>query len=150
MAQRIVLASLCLSLALVGTADATSFRGKTSQQRYASLVTGADGLVTRIRISYSAPCASGRGSRFPNIFRFEAPLETSTVDDVTDTVRVSARLRGGGRARQTATVVAHRTIDATGVQTWSGTFRTRAVLTRGGKRLDRCELRRVTWSVSPA
>ena len=49
---------------------------------------------------------------------------------------------GGGRNRQTATVTAHlRTA-------WSGTFKTRAILIRHGKRLDTCELKRVTWSAS--
>jgi hypothetical protein len=139
MSQRI-LVSLCVSLALVGSADAASFKGTTSQKRYASVLTGPDGLVTRVRISYSAPCSDPR-NRFPNTFRFEAPFQGSTVDDVQETVRLRTRLKGGGRNRQTATVTAHRTGD-----TWSGTFKTRAILSRHGKRLDKCELKRVTWS----
>ncbi|MDA0181458.1 hypothetical protein OJ997_14230 [Solirubrobacter phytolaccae] len=150
MAQRITIASLCLWLALVGTAEATSYVGKTSQGRRATVVTGTDGLVTRIRIGYSAPCRSGKDYRFPNIFRLEPPFKTSTADDVTDTVVVRDRLKGGGRTRQTVTVTAHRTIDAAGVETWSGTFKTRVVLTRSGKRLDVCELERVSWSASSA
>jgi hypothetical protein len=31
---------------------------------------------------------------------------------------------------------------------WSGTFKTRAVLTKDGKRLDVCALKRVTWSAT--
>ncbi len=148
MAQRIVLASLCAWLVLVGTAEAKSFRGETSQGRLATVVTGADGLVTRIRISYSAPCRAGRAYRFPNVFRFEPPFKTATADDVRDTVTVRSRLRGGGRNRQTTTIVARRTVDAAGAERWSGTFKTRAVLTRGGKRLDVCELKRVTWTAA--
>ena len=56
------------------------------------------------------------------------------------------KLSGGGRSRQTATVTAHRTVDARRQESWSGTFKTRAVLTKGGKHLDTCELKRVTWS----
>jgi hypothetical protein len=68
---------------------------------------------------------------------------------VSETVRLNTRLKGGGRNRQTATFSAHRTVDAAGGETWSGTFRTRSILTRKGKRLDKCELKRVTWSASP-
>lgn len=142
-------ASLCAFLVLVGTADAAKYVGKTSQGRFASVATRADGQVTRFRISYSAPCEAGRDHRFPNIFRFEPPFKTATVDDVADTVTVRTGLKGGGRVRQTATVTAHRVVDASGVETWSGTFKTRAVLRRGGKRFDVCALERVTWSASP-
>ena len=68
---------------------------------------------------------------------------------MTETVTLSDQLSGGGRSRQTATVTAHRTVDAAGDESWSGTFKTRAVLTRGGKRLDTCELKRVTWTATP-
>ena len=148
MAQRIVVASLCAWLVLVGTADARSFRGQTSQDRLATVVTDADGLVQRLRISYSAPCRAGQAYRFPNVFRFEAPLDASTVDEVRDTVTVRQRLKGGGRSRQTASIVAHRTVEAAGAETWSGTFKTRIVLSRSGKRLDTCELKRVRFQAS--
>lgn len=143
-----MIASLCAWLVLVGTADAKAFRGETSQKRFATVVTGGDGLVERVRISYSAPCGAGREYRFPNVFRFEAPLRTSTVDDVSDAVTVRQRLKGGGRSRQTASIVAHRMVDAAGVETWSGTFKTRIVLSRSGKRLDTCELKRVRFQAS--
>jgi hypothetical protein len=147
MIHRMLAVSLCAWVVLVGTADATSFRGVTSQKRPASVLTGLDGLVLRVRIGYDAPCSDPR-YRFPNTFRFEAPLKGATVDDVSKTVRISTRLRGGGRNRQTATFTAHRTVDAAGGQTWNGTFKTRSILTRNGKRLDTCELERVTWSAS--
>ena len=56
------------------------------------------------------------------------------------------RLDGGGRSRQTATITAKRDVDVGGIESWSGTFKTRAVLTKNGQRLDVCELKRVTWS----
>src|SRR3954469_23621236 len=136
-AMRIVVATLAAFLALGGVAEATSLRGATSQKRFVSLMTGEDGFVTRIRISYSAPCSDPR-YRFPNVLRIEPPFETSTPDELTETVTLRDRLRGGGRSRQTATVTARRTVDAAGVESWSGTFKTRAVLTKGGKRLDVC------------
>ena len=72
--------------------------------------------------------------------RFEPPFPASTPDEVVATLTLRERLRGGGRTRQTATVTARRSGDG-----WRGTFKTRAILTRDGRRLDKCELRRVTW-----
>ena len=61
--------------------------------------------------------------------RIEAPFRTSTADRVSESVTLRDRLRGGGRSRQTATVTARRTVDAAGVESWSGTFKTRVALT---------------------
>ena len=72
--MRIVFATFALLLALAPAAEAKSFRGETSQKRFASVVVGGDGLVTRIRISYSAPCGDPR-YRFPNVLRLEPPFE---------------------------------------------------------------------------
>jgi hypothetical protein len=146
--MRIVAATLAALFVLTGVAQAESFRGRTSQKRLASMLVGEDGLVDRIRISYSAPCTDPR-YRFANVLRLEPPFRTSTEDRVRQTVTLRERLSGGGRSRQTATVTARRSVDAAGEATWRGTFKTRAVLTKGGKRLDTCELKRVTWSVSP-
>jgi hypothetical protein len=146
--MRIVGATLVAVLALSSVAEAKSFRGQTSQKRLASMLVGEKGLVTRIRISYSAPCSDPR-YRFPNVLRIEPPFKTSTADEVAETVTLRDRLAGGGRSRQTATVTARRTVDAAGEESWSGTFKTRAVLTKGGKRLDTCELKRVTWTAAP-
>ena len=147
-AMRILVATLVAVLAFGAVAEAKSFRGQTSQKRMASMLTGKDGLVKRIRISYSAPCSDPR-YRFPNVLRIEPPFRTSTEDEVTQTVTLRDRLSGGGRSRQTATVTARRAVDAGGEESWSGTFKTRAVLTKRGKRLDTCELKHVTWSVTP-
>ena len=146
--MRIVLVTLVALLATTGIAEAKSFRGQTSQKRFASMVVGKDGLVSRIRISYSAPCSETR-YRFPNVLRIEPPFERSTADEVTETVTLKDRLSGGGRSRQTATVTAKRSLDDDGAESWSGTFKTRVILTRGGKRLDKCELKRVTWTAAP-
>jgi hypothetical protein len=143
---RIVLAfTLTVLLALPAAAHAESFRGKTSQRRMASLVVGDDGFVSRIRISYSAPCTDPR-YRYPNVLRIEPPFDEATTEAVTEEVVLRERLDGGGRSRQTATITAKREVDADGIVSWSGTFKTRAVLTKNGRRLDVCELKRVTWS----
>ncbi|WP_028062687.1 hypothetical protein [Solirubrobacter soli] len=147
--MRIVIATAVALLAgFSGVAEAKGFRGETSQKRMSSLITDKSGKVTRIRISYSAPCSDPR-YRFPNVLRFEPPFKTESPDEVSETVTLRERLRGGGRSRQTATVTARRVVDAAGAESWSGTFKTRAVLTKGGKRLDVCELKRVTWTATP-
>jgi hypothetical protein len=139
--------TLAALLALPAAAQAESFRGKTSQRRMASLVVGDDGFVTRIRISYSAPCTDPR-YRFPNVLRIEPPFDAATKATVTEKVVLRDRLEGGGHSRQTATITAERSVDADGVVSWSGRFKTRAVLTKNGKRLDVCALKRVTWSAT--
>ena len=146
--MRIVLATVVLLFAFTGAAEAKSFRGKTSQKRLATVAVGQDGLITRIRISYSAPC-SDPAYRFPNVLRLEPPFLTSTEDELNETVTLKDRLSGGGRSRQTATLTAHRTVDAAGEESWRGTFKTKIVLTRAGKRLDTCQLKRVTWTATP-
>lgn len=145
--MRIALTIVVALLALPTAAEAKSFRGETSQNRMASLVVGDDGLVTRIRISYSAPC-SDPGYRFPNVIRLEPPFDEATEDEVTEKVMVKNRLRGGGNSRQSVTVTAKRSVDDDGAESWSGTFKTRAVLTKNGKRIDVCELKRVTWTAA--
>ena len=139
--------TLALLLALPAAAQADSFRGKTSQRRMASVLVGDDGFVSRIRISYSAPCTDPR-YRYPNVLRIEPPFDEATTGAVTEEVLLRDRLDGGGRSRQTATITAKRSVDGAGDVSWSGTFKTRAVLTKNGRRLDVCELKRVTWSAT--
>jgi hypothetical protein len=146
---RIALVTLAVLLAgLPATAHAKSFRGKTSQGRMASVLVGDDGLVKRIRISYSAPCSDPR-YRFPNVLRIEPPFDESSPDGVTEELMLRDRLEGGGRSHQTVTITAKRTVGDDGRESWSGTFRTRAVLSKNGRRLDVCQLKRVTWSALP-
>jgi hypothetical protein len=142
-----LVAVVVLLAALPAAAQAKSFRGTTSQDRMASVVVGDDGFVSRIRISYSAPCTDPR-YRFPNVLRIEAPFDESTIDSVTEELVLRDRLDGGGRSRQSVTVTAERTVAEDGTESWSGTFKTRAVLFKDGERLDVCELKRVTWTAS--
>jgi hypothetical protein len=137
--------TLAAALALPAAAQADSFRGKTSQRRMASVLVGDDGFVSRIRISYSAPCTDPR-YRYPNVLRIEPPFDEATTEAVTEELVLRDKLEGGGRSRQTATITATREVDAAGDVTWGGTFKTRAVLTKNGRRFDVCELKRVTWT----
>jgi hypothetical protein len=148
MSARILIAAALAAAALPAAADAKSFAGKTSQHHAASVLVGSDGLVERIRVSYSAPCRDAR-YRFPNIARFEPPFDMASADAVSDSGPPQRRpLKGGGRSVATLSVTASHHVDPTNpnAESWSGTFAVRAVLYRNGHWLDTCELKRVRWS----
>ena len=129
-----------IAVALIAVAPAAAYRGTTSQDKVASVITSADGQVQRIRIGYSAPCRDPH-YRFPNVMRLEPPFDTATPDLVETHLTLREKLKGGGRTKQTVTVNATRAGNA-----WSGTFATTIVLTRAGKHLDTCRLKRVRWT----
>ena len=129
-----------IAVALIALAPTAAYRGKTSQDKVASVIAGADGQVQRIRIGYSAPCRDPR-YRFPNVMRFQPPFDTATPDLVETRLTLREKLKGGGRTKQTVTLKGTRAANA-----WSGTFATTIVLTRAGKHLDTCALKRVRWT----
>ena len=129
-----------IAVALIALAPAAAYRGQTSQHKVASVIASADGQVQRIRIGYSAPCRDPR-YRFPNVMRFEPPFDTATPDLVETRLTFREKLKGGGRTKQTVMLKATRAGNA-----WSGTFATTIVLTRAGKHLDTCVLKRVRWT----
>src|SRR3954468_10220959 len=122
------------------TPPAQVFRGETSQHRSASVLVAADGTVARIRIRYSAPCRR-RGYRFPNTMEVVPPFAFATPGAVTELLTLHEKLAGGGHTTQTVAIDAKRVSPTR----WRGTFRTEAILVKGGKWLDTCRLKRVTW-----
>jgi hypothetical protein len=129
-----------IAAALIAFAPAAAYRGETSQHKLASVIAGAGGQVQRIRIGYSAPCHDPR-YRFPNVMRFEPPFDTATPELVRTRLILREKLEGGGRTKQTVTLTARRSGNA-----WNGTFATTIVLTRAGRQLDTCRLKRVRWA----
>jgi hypothetical protein len=129
-----------IAAALIALAPTAAYRGETSQHKIASVLTSADGQVQRVRIGYSAPCRDPR-YRFPNVMRFEPPFDTATPDLVKTRLTLREKLKGGGRTKQIVALTATRAGNA-----WSGTFATTIVLTRGGRHLDTCRLKRVHWT----
>lgn len=145
--------SILIVIALAGGllapsgADAKSFRGTTSQHRRATVLTGADGQVRKIRVSYDAPCRSG--NRFSNISPWTPPFDSATPDAVADiTPKARARVIGGGRivARLSLTAKHHLDPAHPGAEHWSGTYAIRAVFSNHGHWYDTCELKRVRWT----
>jgi len=139
-----VLAIAIAALALLpAAAEATTYRGKTSQGRAASIRTGADGVVNRVRISWRAPC--GQNKRFVEATIFRPPFDMATGDALQDAG--TYRIRSSGVVgRITITVTANR--DAAR-NTWTGTLAVSVQVSRRGRVIDRCRLRRLTWRAAP-
>ena len=140
-----LLAALAVGAALLAvpaTAGAATLRGKTSQGQKVSLTVGADGVPTRVRIDWRAPCKrkAGQSARGPTIGT--PPFMEATADILRDGGTYRQRFDGGLRARITASLEGRRS--GTG---WSGTFAVRKLFSRRGKVIDVCRAKRITWSV---
>ena len=134
-----------VALLLVPTAaDAAKWRGKTRQGRLAQVVTGADGMVTRVRIRYRARC--GDRKMLTSGVKFQAPLDTATASAFEDGGRFEFDLPNGEHAR------ARTSVDG-GLRSsgrWTGNFRIRVRVTRNGRFVTSCRSGRVGWKASPA
>ena len=133
------------ALLLVPTAaDAATWRGKTRQGRLALVVTGADGLVSKVRIRYRARC--GDDKMLNSGVLFLPPLDTSTASAFVDRGTFRFRLPDGERAR------ARVRVDG-GLRTsgrWTGNFRIRVRITRNGRFVTNCRTGSVGWRARPA
>jgi hypothetical protein len=142
--RKVALALACAAvLAVPATADAKTWRGKTKQGRAVSVRTGADDLVNQVRVSWRAPCRKGH---YVSRTLFLPPLDVSRTDAFEDAGVVRKRIEGGYRARHT--VFVRGTLGAD--DRWTGTFRVRTRVTRDGRVVDNCRLKRVRWSAEAA
>ena len=139
LATAAVLAALAVAPA---TADAKSFKGKTNQGRSASVTTGADGVPTRVRISYSARSCKGHVP-VVGVTRFQAPFDSVTAaalqDGGTETVK------SGSRKGESARITSSVTAKFNGTR-WSGTYSVKLMIRFKGKTEGSCQAKRVTWS----
>jgi hypothetical protein len=144
MRTALALAAVCGAV-LVGpaTAGATTWRGETAQHRAVMVRTGSDGLVSRVRIAWRARCQKGR---YTSTTLFVPPFDASSETAFEDTGTYHARIPGGYRSRHTAFVTA--SLDDGGI--WRGTFHVRTRVTRNGKFVDSCRLKRMRWSAKEA
>ena len=138
-----VCAALAALLLVPTAADAAKWRGKTRQGRLAQVVTGADGLVTKVRIRYRARC--GDRKTLTSGVKFLAPLDTSTASAFQDGGRFDFNLPNGERARAQTSVEGG--LRASG--RWTGNFRIRVRITRNGRFVTNCRSGRVGWKASP-
>jgi hypothetical protein len=139
-----VTAAAALSTLLIAAApaEAKTFRGKTNQGRTASLVTGADGVPTRVRVSWRAPCKRP-GYRATGGTKFTAPFTAASADLVQDTGKsYRVQLKGGLRGRISTDLVVRRAGDR-----WVGTLGVRELFARHGKVVDVCQVKKVRFAL---
>ena len=140
-------AGVCVAAAallLVPTAaDAARWRGKTKQGRLAVVVTGADGLVSKVRIRYRARC--GDDKTLTSGVVFLPPFDVSTTTAFEDGGTFRFKLPNGERAR------ARTRVDGGLRQSgrWTGNFRIRVRISRNGRFVTNCRSGRVGWRASP-
>jgi hypothetical protein len=139
-----VLVAVCaLAVVLPATASAATWKGKTRQGRAVVVHAGDNGTVDRIRIGWKARCGSGN---YSSRTLFLPPLDSATSSTFAD----AGSYRGhpkGYQARIWVRIAGN--LDA-GEQTWSGTFRVKVRVSKGGEHVDTCRLRRLRWSAAPA
>jgi hypothetical protein len=140
-------AGLCAAAAallLVPTAaDAAKWRGKTRQGRLAVVVTGSDGLVSKVRIRYRAAC--GDDKMLTSGVIFLPPLDSSTTTAFADGGPFHFNLPNGERARARARVDGGLRRSGR----WTGNFRIRVRITRNGRFVTTCRSGRIGWRASP-
>lgn len=138
------LCAITVAALLVPTvADAARWRGKTRQGRLALVVTGSDGLVSKVRIRYRANCSDRKQLTSGVIFL--PPLDSSSTTAFADAGTFRFRLPDGERAR------ARTRVDG-GLRRsgrWTGNFRIRVRITRNGRYVATCRTGRIGWRASP-
>jgi hypothetical protein len=138
----LALAALCALAATVpASAGAATYMGKTKQGRKAVVITGADGLVTRVKLGWKATCDEGK---YTSRTIFMPPFDTSTSTEFGDVGSYTARPDGYVSAIR---VSVHGTwVEET--DRWRGTFGVRVRVHKDGKLVDTCHLKKLKWSVS--
>jgi hypothetical protein len=132
------------ALLLVPTAaDAAKWRGKTRQGRLAVVVTGSDGLVSKVRIRYRATCGDDKVLTSGVVFL--PPLDSSTTTSFVDGGPFRFKLPNGERARARAHVDGGLRRSGR----WTGNFRIRVRISRNGRFVTTCRSGRIGWRASP-
>jgi hypothetical protein len=139
-----VVTALAIGLVAPGAAHGKTFRGKTSQGRAASVVTGSDNLVRKARVNWRAPCRKGR---FLDRTDFSPPLDASTPDAFMDEGVYRIRDTDGIRARVTVRVEGTHVLDPARpeAELWRGTLQVTVLVTKRGRYLDTCRIERLRW-----
>src|SRR3954447_8707984 len=126
--------------ALPAVADAKTYKGKTNQGKTATVRTGANGVVSRARLVWSARC--GHNRRFRDATTFKAPLDAATADMVQDAGTYRVKDAAGYIGRITMTLAGQRN---TSTDRWAGTLAVKVQVSRHGKVVDQCSASKLTW-----
>ena len=124
-------------------ADAATWRGETRQGRLAVVTTGADDVVTGVRIRYRVVCSDHKAFRAG--VRFLPPLDLATKTAVRDAGRIGWSIRGGERARGRTSVEGGLRRSGR----WTGSFRVRVRITKNGRYVATSRTGRIGWKASP-
>jgi hypothetical protein len=140
----LALAALCaVAASLPAAAEAATWKGKTKQGRKVTLVTGAGGTVSRVRIGWKARCGDGT---YSSRTIFLPPFDTSTTTSVADVGNYTAKPDGYHSA-------IHVWMKGTWVAStgrWRGTFGVRVRVSKAGELVDTCRLKKLRWSAGRA
>jgi hypothetical protein len=109
-------------------------------------VVGSDDLVRRARVNWRATCRHGR---YVDRTDFTPPLDVSTADRIADEGVYRTRTGDGIRSRVTIRLRGRRVFDPDHPrrELWRGTVRVQVLVTRDGRYLDTCAVRRLRWVV---
>jgi hypothetical protein len=139
----LALAALCaVAAAAPASASADTWTGKTKQGRKVVLRTGSDGLVNRVRIGWKARCGDGT---YTSRTIFLPPFDTATASAVADVGDYTAKPDGYRSAIHVW--VKGAWVASTG--RWRGTFGVRVRVSKAGKPVDTCRLKKLRWSAGP-
>ncbi|HWM11793.1 MAG TPA: hypothetical protein VNO82_20715 [Solirubrobacteraceae bacterium] len=136
--MRALALALAMLVAIPAVAGAETWRGKTGQGRAVAVRTGDNDRVERVRVSWKAKCRKGS---YMSRTVFRRPFDVGRAAEFEDGGTYRVDVPGGYRARHRVFV---RGTLADGE--WTGTFRVRTRVTRDGRFVDNCRLRRVRWS----
>lgn len=146
----ILLSSAVLTGAAIAPSEALadkSFRGKTQQGRTVAITTDDNNVLERMRVNWLTRRCSQSGSRFQHFTRFIPPFKVATPGSFDDGGALTVRDPGGIRSRVRITVAGR--YDAAGNK-WNGWVQARVVVRKNGTVIDRCTLRRVYFTATPA
>ncbi len=136
-----LLVALTVLAVLAPAAEAAKFRGQTSQDRRAALIT-REGLPARVTIFWRAECGQGN---VVDDTSFLSPFKRGTATLVRDGGPYVTRIHDDtGRAYRlhvNARVRAHRVAE----NKWRGRFRADAEVRRNGELVTRCHTGRIRW-----
>jgi len=141
MPRTFTVVALAAVLAFPTAATAKTFRGKTSQHLPVSLTTGADGVPTKGKIRWKAPCQK-QGYSVRGATGWSPPFDQATPDILVDGPKSYRTKVGGERHRITVTMKINRHGER-----WRGTIALRVLVSRKGKVIDDCQFKRVTFTV---
>jgi hypothetical protein len=139
--MRTLALAVAMLLSLAAVAEARTWRGETEQGRGVSVRTGDDGEVQRVRVSWRARCEQGS---YTSRTVFRRPFDVSRAAVFEDAGTYRSDVAGGYRARHRVFVRAVLEDDA-----WAGIFRVRTRVTKDGRFVDSCRLRRLRWTADP-